>query len=228
MPDDSGPPPPFDARAALAAAREERAAQDLADNWRAHFDALDAPRQAWADLVQRQTWHWFCTLTFRPQFEGARGGVHPEKGNKAFRLLLSTINRELYGTRWYKRRLADGRMHDGLVWALGTELHKSGRIHFHALLACQERDLNELARRLTWMDWWHEHFGIARIEPPRSQDDICGYVSKYVAKDGEVDLSANFGRVLPPALFGQPGQESGLDHTQKPTAPSAHWREAER
>lgn len=158
----------------------------------------------------RQPWHWFATLTFKPQHEGRGGGIHPEKGDKAFRLFASSLNRDVYGPRWHKRQLADNSKHGGVVWAVGQEFHKDGRIHYHALIAAQERDLSQLARRLTWMDWWYERFGIARIEPPHSQEDVAGYVSKYVVKGGEVDLSPNFGKVLPPSLFRQPGHESGL------------------
>lgn len=194
------------------AGRERQAENNLAANWQTFYERLDAPRRGWADLLMRQSWHWFTTLTFKPKHEGPCGGVHPEKGDKAFRLLISCINRELYGPRWAKHGKS-------LVWARGTELHKSGRIHFHALVACVETDLNQVpgARRLDWMDWWFREFGIARIEPPESQEDICGYVSKYVVKGGEVDMSPNFGRVRPPSLFGSPAQESGADQRPKPT-----------
>lgn len=151
-------------------------------------------RDAYAELLARQPWHWFVTLTFRPDHERPTGGVHPEKADKAFRVLISKINRECYGVRWYKR--PDG----GVVWARGQEFHKDGRIHFHALAAAPTADLNSLTRRMRWVDWWWREFGIARIEAPRSQADVNAYVSKYVVKDGEVDFSPNFGRYVPPAL----------------------------
>lgn len=154
----------------------------------------DLEAQAYAEMLGRQSWHWFVTLTFRPSHEGRSGGMHPEKADKAFRVLVSKINRSIYGTRWYKRDETQ------LVWARGQEFHKSGRIHFHAVMADPRNDLNALARRMQWVDWWWQEFGIARIERPESQADICGYVSKYVTKDGEVDFSPNFGRVVPPAL----------------------------
>lgn len=210
----AGDATPFDPRAALADLRhrrsvelEQQAEQRLRDNWEAHYAKLDAPRRAWADLLMRQPWHWFCTLTFKPKHDGRGGGIHPEKARKAFALFLSTLNRELYGPRWYK---PGNKARGGLVWANGTEFHKDGRVHFHALVACAQVDLNELARRLDWMDWWFEKFGIARIEPPDTQEDVCGYISKYVVKGGEVELSDNFGKVQPPSLFRLPGQETGL------------------
>lgn len=154
----------------------------------------DLHAAAYAELLSRQSWHWFVTLTFKPSHEGRSGGMHPEKADKAFRVLVSKINRHIYGTRWYKRDETQ------LTWARGQEFHKSGRIHFHAVMADPRNDLNTLTRRMDWVDWWWQEFGIARIERPQSQDDICRYVSKYVAKDGEVDFSPNFGRVVPPAL----------------------------
>lgn len=149
---------------------------------------------AYADMLTRRPWHWFVTLTFRPDQERTSGGIHPEKADKAFRVLVSKVNRHCFGVRWYKR--PDG----GLIWARGQEFHKSGRIHFHAVMAAPEADLNALTRRMDWVDWWWREFGIARIERPTSQEDVAGYVSKYVTKGGEVDFSPNFGRYIPPAL----------------------------
>jgi hypothetical protein len=139
-------------------------------------------------------WHWFATLTFRPERCGPKAGMHPEAADKAFRFWVSSLNRELWGPRWAKKE------HGGVVWARGQEFHKSGRIHFHAVLSAPGADLNLLARRLDWMDFWYAHFGIARIESPSSQNDVCGYVSKYVCKGGELEFSRNFGRVAVPPL----------------------------
>lgn len=178
----------------------------------------EALAQAYADLLTRNPWHWFATLTFRVSHERrTSGGVHPEKADKAYRFWLANLNRELYGPRWSKKP------HGGLVWARGQEFHKDGRIHFHALIAAPTDDLNRLARRLTWMDHWHSQFGIARIERPNSQGDVCSYVSKYVVKDGEVDFSRNFGRVLVPRINyeARPLQEqiSGLSGAGDESAP---------
>ena len=154
----------------------------------------DALAAAYAELLSRQSWHWFCTLTFRARHERSFGGVHPERADKAFRFFVSCLNRHCFGKNWHRRP------HGGVQWARGQEFHKDGRIHFHAVLAAPECDLNHLARRMDWVDWWWREFGIARIEPPQSQQDICEYVSKYVVKDGEVDFSPNFGRLIAPAL----------------------------
>lgn len=192
-----------------------------ADNPRGHAELPDQPElygtrdtrseDAYAEVLARQPWHWFLTLTFRPDHERASGGMHPEKADKAYRVLLSKINREVYGVRWYKR--PDG----GLMWARGQEFHKSGKIHFHAVCAAPDADLNTLTRRMRWVDWWWQEFGIARIERPQSQAEVTAYVSKYVTKDGEVDFSPNYGRYVPPALdFGNAALPTPTSSTRAP------------
>ena len=150
---------------------------------------------AYADMLSAQPWHWFCTLTFRPQHEGKLGGVGFEKADKAYRWFVKQINADLWGNNWKRKP------HGGLVWARGQEFHKSGRIHFHAVMASPVGDLNEVAGRYRWHEFWYREFGRNQIERPNSQSDVLDYVSKYVTKDGEVDFSPNFGQVLPPALF---------------------------
>ena len=172
----------------------------------------DPIAEAYADMLAREPWHWFITLTFRLAHCSAMGGVHPEKADKAFRVLISKINREIYGVRWYKR--PDG----GITWARGQEFHKDGRLHFHAVAAAPTADLNNLTRRMRWVDWWWSQFGIARIEMPQSQEDICGYVSKYVTKGGEIDFSPNYGRYVPPAIdFGNARPPGVASFTRAPS-----------
>lgn len=152
--------------------------------------------RAYADLVTVFPWQWFCHFTFKPTQTTKHGGVHPEFADKAFRLFVSSINRAIWGPRWAKKRVG------GVVWARGQEFHKDGRIHFHAVMAADD-DLNQLQRRMDWVDWWFQRFGIARITPPSSIDDCCSYICKYVAKDGEVDLSQNFATYRAIAYAGQ-------------------------
>lgn len=154
-------------------------------------------RDAYADLLAREPWHWFTTLTFRRDHERNSGGIHPEKADKAFRFFIRNLNEHLYGKYWMRSARAEG----GVVWARGQEFHKDGKVHFHAVLAAPDRDLDKCCSRYYWHEWWYREFGRNQIEPPRSQDDVVGYVSKYVTKDGEVDFSRNFGTARPPRLF---------------------------
>lgn len=148
----------------------------------------------YAELIARERWQWFATLTFRPDHLRASGGIHPEKADKAFRFFLRCLNEKLYGKRWQRVP------HGGVVWARGQELHKNGKPHFHAVLAAPDLDLNASAQRYAWHEFWYREFGRNQIEQPRNQEEVAGYVSKYVAKEGEVDFSHNFGAVAIPAL----------------------------
>ncbi|MBI1799856.1 MAG: hypothetical protein HYR73_09250 [Candidatus Eisenbacteria bacterium] len=70
---------------------------------------------------------------------------------------------------------------DGLVWALGIERQQRGVLHFHVLLS----NVGELRYRVA-RDHWHH--GFIWIERVRENSRVTGYVSKYIAKGGEVDL----------------------------------------
>ncbi|MGJ7901015.1 rolling circle replication-associated protein [Lysobacter sp. 1R34A] len=148
----------------------------------------------------------FATLTFRAvkhytdrhtgkvvavNRTGANGSMHPEAADKAFRYFVSCVNREVYGPKW------NTRWHRGIQWARGSEFHKDGRLHFHALLSAPTADLNHLISRYAWHEWWYREFGRNQLEQPRSQHQVADYVSKYVVKDGQVDLSPNFGAWQP-------------------------------
>ena len=168
---------------------------DLPGELPAFDDPRQREREAWRELLSAEPWHWFCTLTFRRDHERASGGIHPEKADKAFRFFVRNLNESLYGNRWMRHA-----PHGGVVWARGQEFHKDGKIHFHAVMAAPDRDLNTCSRYY-WHEWWYREFGRNQIERPECQGDVVGYVSKYVTKDGEVDLSRNFGEAKPPRLF---------------------------
>lgn len=141
---------------------------------------------------------------------GRGGGVHPEAAHKAFRFFVSSINRELYGREWGRR------WHRGCQWAVGEELHKDGRLHLHSVISAPTGDLYRLISYRAWHEFWRREFGNNRLEAPRSQSDVCGYVSKYVAKDGNVTLSPNFGAWLPPppSYLATPGQPALIQADQ--------------
>lgn len=154
----------------------------------------DCIAQGYAQLLGRVPWQMFGTHTFRIQHAGRTGGVHPEKASKALRFFVSSINRQLYGRDWSRR------WHGGLQWAVGQEFHKDGRLHLHSVIAAPTGDLYRLVRFSDWHKFWRNEFGNNRLERPRSQAHVANYVSKYVAKGGEVDFSKNFGAWLPPPI----------------------------
>lgn len=141
-----------------------------------------ALRNAWADWLSAIPFQWFLTLTFETN-------VHPEAALKRFKRFTNDLNRSLYGRRWMRKPPG------GVFWVVAVERQKRGVVHLHALMGDQN-DLNELARRLTWMDAWNEIAGYARIEAIKSEAAVLRYVTKYVVKDGDIEFSSNLGLAL--------------------------------
>ncbi len=140
----------------------------------------EAQAHAWREFIGRFPMQWFCTLTFTED-------VHPERAAKLFRLFIRRLNKSLYGSHYERRG------HAGVFWVLAWEYQKRGVLHFHALLGDVE-NLNARARRLHWMDTWHGFgapAGYARIEEIQSQHAVNDYVTKYVTKGGQIDLSCS-------------------------------------
>ena len=142
-------------------------------------------QKAWGGFVAQWPWEWFVTLTFCLD-------LHPERALKLYRFWCSLLNREIYGRYWYRKEPF------GVTWVVAVERQNSGRVHLHALIA----GVGE-TRRLSWMDTWLELdkvSGFARIEPVNDRVAVSSYVSKYVAKDGDLEFSPNL-RIRLPDLF---------------------------
>lgn len=152
-----------------------------------------ALKDAYARFLTGWIWQWFCTFTFREP-------PHPEAARKKFNHFRRKINRKLYGPRWQQKG-------KGIHWVLALEYHKSGVIHFHALMG-DTRDLNESFSRIHAEEMWNEIAGFARIRPIDDQlKAVTDYISKYVVKGGEIDLSDD--------LKSFAAQLSGLAPTRK-------------
>jgi hypothetical protein len=144
--------------------------------------ALSPLRLAWIEFLGRWDWHWFCTFTFDPKHARTpQGLVHPEKTIKAYRFFVNSLDCSLFGKNWKRHG-------EGVFSVLALEPHKSGIVHLHALMGAVV-NLNEVAMRVEWKEWWFKHFGIARIEEPKDAGDVGGYCTKYVSKGGELVLS---------------------------------------
>lgn len=133
---------------------------------------------AWTNYLSQWPWDWFCTLTFRES-------VHPERAAKVFRMWTCEINRDIYGRRWREKNL-------GIYWVKALEYQRRGVIHFHTLMSGRGANLNQQAKRFKYMQRWDQLAGFAKIEPPRD-GAVVNYVSKYVAKGGEIELSESLG-----------------------------------
>jgi hypothetical protein len=132
--------------------------------------------EAWEALLDRYTWEWFATFTFKDR-------VHPESADKLFRVWMSKLQRSVAGSRWYNRP------EDTVRWARGLEWQKRGVLHYHALLF-HRRCLHQVADRRAWeSEWLFLSGAFASIFPCDSGAAVRAYVAKYCGKGGEVDVS---------------------------------------
>lgn len=146
-------------------------------------------RDAWAEWISGCTWQGFLTMTSEHR-------THPEALLKRFRYCTHLANDAIYGRRWERRN-------QGCQWVAGVERHKSGWPHLHAVLRFPDFDLAGEEGR-TWFPLapWQERFtqtgGICRLDLARSSQDVVGYVTKYVVKDGELHWSKDVAFAVPP------------------------------
>lgn len=142
-------------------------------------------REAWGSWIGGQPWDLFVTLTSEKQ-------THPEAMLKRFRYCMMHVERHIYG----RRREPGGH---SLQWVVGIERTKQGWPHSHAVVrfplispgplppgVALPRDIFDLSY---WQPWMTDTGGFAWLEIPRSQQAVVNYVSKYVTKDGDLELS---------------------------------------
>jgi hypothetical protein len=130
---------------------------------------------AWIEFLQRFPMQWFCTMTFKQH-------VHPERADKTWRLWQHRLNMVLFGKNYFKRPGV------GCFWIRALELQKREVIHYHALVGTATDIRNEQWKR-TWKNEWLALAGFADITDVQSDTAVCNYVSKYVVKGGEIDVS---------------------------------------
>lgn len=112
-------------------------------------------------------WQWYATLTFRdPQ-----NPKYPEwtrVGWKSACNALQSFNSALITELGYENP----------TWVACMELQKRGVPHWHALVAGVGDQ-----RRMDWVDWWWNKFGIARILQYEERLGARYYLGKYLFKE---------------------------------------------
>lgn len=147
-----------------------------------------ASQAAWSAWLSKEPWDAFVTLT-------DPGLSHPEHMSKRFRYLENLINRSLYGNN-YKRR------GQGIETVCGLERQNRGSVHAHALVRLPDHDINNPVY-FSWRHWQKKASdlgGWARLDIPKSSNDVVDYVTKYVCKEGEILLGPNFNPNLPRSI----------------------------
>lgn len=146
----------------------------------AHQFKDDPLHQAWSEFLSSQPWQWFVTFTFKEE-------IHPEAADKLYRVWINKLNRAIYGQRWRKKHPF------GVKHVRALEWQKRGVLHYHALIA--NVGLEDRERwALVWQQLGEDSkAGFIKID---QYDDSKGgaeaYLSKYVTKGGQVDVSRNF------------------------------------
>ena len=117
------------------------------------------------------SWEWYATLTFRdphdPRFPG-----WTQIGWKSAHNALQSFNSALVMELDYINPL----------WVACMEQQQRGVPHWHMLVANVEQQ-----RRMNWVDWWYDHYGIARILPYQQELGARYYLGKYLTKE-QADL----------------------------------------
>lgn len=144
-------------------------------------EVADTLRGAWGSWIGSQPWDLFVTLTSEKQ-------THPEAMLKRFRYCMNKASDSLYGR---SRKPSDARSQ----WVVGLERTKRGWPHSHAVVRFPNVDIRGPEGRARfdlgyWQKWFSETGGFAWLEIPRSEQAVVQYVTKYVVKDGELEVSA--------------------------------------
>ena len=80
------------------------------------YNSLNRISEAWSDFLTPifpDPGSWYITMTFRDHIRMADGRlvtVHPETADKAWLRMVHTLNRDVFGVRYYKRK-------QGVIWA---------------------------------------------------------------------------------------------------------------
>ena len=147
-------------------------------------------REAMAQWIGTAPWELLITLT-------DPGMSHPEAMAKRARYLANRINRHLYGNHWQRRTA-------GIEYVVAYERQERGSWHAHMLLRLPDHDVDDPAQ-FSWKYWqrfasklaFDESKASANFQRIRNQEAVNLYVSKYVLKDGNVDLSDSFNPAAP-------------------------------
>jgi hypothetical protein len=119
-------------------------------------------------------WDWFCTMTWRDL-------VHPESALKFFKVFVNRLNTKIWGRHYYR--------HDtlGVFCCIAIEKQLRQVLHIHTLICGVPMNISYTDFAL----WWQRRQGSCEITPYDSNRDAGQYLSKYVAKDSEIEFYGN-------------------------------------
>jgi len=129
--------------------------------------STDSINQAFGEWIDGMApWEWYATLTFRDP-KNPRYPTWTKVGWKSAHNALNKLNSALITELDYSNP----------TWVACMELQQRGVPHWHALFANTGEQ-----RRMSWVDWWYEHYGIARILQYEEKLGARYYLGKYLQK----------------------------------------------
>jgi len=155
------------------------------------YELNQSSRLAWSEWLSVEKWDVFLTLT-------DPGLSHPEAMSKRWRYFENSVNRKLYGNNFKRRG-------QGIETIVGLERQIRGSVHAHGLIRLPDHDVKD-PNQFSWKYWQKfatDLGGWARLDIPRSSDDVVAYVTKYVVKGGDLIIGPNF----------NPNQPKSIKHT---------------
>lgn len=125
-------------------------------------------RDTWSEWLLTFQWMQFITLTFKNE-------TYPDVARQKFMSLVRVLNANLYG-KHYTKKVG----HSYFSYAVVSENQIRDVIHFHVLV---DRPINyDLLHR-----HWNREAGFAQIQQIREFGPAVKYLTKYVAKGGEIE-----------------------------------------
>lgn len=153
-------------------------------------DVITATSAAWVELLGRYEWAWFCTFTFKEP-------IHPEAADKKFRYWVAKVAESYLGKTWRTKPKKEPQ------WVRGLEWQRRQVLHYHALVTNIPACYIELHWRVFFWELWRslDNGGVARIDPCDGRSAVYSYLTKYVVKGGEIDISASLRASIPRLAF---------------------------
>ncbi len=159
----------------------------LTDDYR---DRLTLKR-AWGDYLNTLPWDLFVTLT-------SEDPIHPESLDKLSNQIIHKLNRGIYGQNYYKIPNV------GVLVAKAIEMQKRDVLHSHMLIAGVPK---HFYRKDLWRFIWEKKGCVNKVEQYDSRLGAGYYLSKYVAKEANIEMYGNTSLVAHVAV---PEELSGL------------------
>lgn len=148
-------------------------------------------KRTWGDYLNVLPWDLFVTVT-------SEDPIHPESLDKLSNQIIHKLNREVYGQNYYKAPNV------GVLVAKAVEMQKRYILHSHMLIAGVPE---HFYRKDLWRFIWEKKGCVNKVEKYDSSLGAGYYLTKYVAKEANIEMYGNTSIVTHRAI---PEELSGL------------------